>query len=85
MIEHDRKKYEKKYPGISTYFYHLWLVYNLNMNETHSVEATHEAMRDYFKRKDPNNYGYMDNMLKLVELSLPRGDSKLIEKIKSYD
>lgn len=80
-----KSDFEKKFIYNRSFSYHLWLVYNVSLKKSHSVEDTHKELRDYYKKGDPFEYLMVDSLLSDVEKELPKGDSELVKKIKSYD
>lgn len=69
-----------------SFSYHLWMIYNLSLKETRSVEKTHEALRKYYMEHD--TAAYMSAVMPLfsdIERDIPKGDSELVKKIKDYD
>lgn len=80
MLEAIDKKYGS--PKVTS---HMWMIYNITLRETNSVEKTHKEVKEYFKKVYPIRYPVMNDMLDYVESKIPKGDSELIKKIKNYN
>ncbi|MDP2908259.1 MAG: hypothetical protein Q8N77_00460 [Nanoarchaeota archaeon] len=87
-LKNELEKRDKTYTHYKSksFSYHLWMIYNLSLKETRSVEKTHEELRKYYMKHD--TAAYMFAVMPLfsdIERDIPKGDSELVKKIKSYD
>ena len=63
--------------------YSLWITYDLEVKNSHSIEDAHDNIRDYFERNDISNYLLVDYVLDNVENGMQGyDDSRFVNMVK---
>lgn len=89
----DGSEKSKRYKYADSHFYHIWIAYNMVLNETRAeeetnetvLEKTHSKVVEFYKKNNPNLAKSLDELFGMIKAKLPKGESKLIKHIKSYN
>ncbi|MEA3514557.1 MAG: hypothetical protein U9R34_03720 [Nanoarchaeota archaeon] len=80
ILKEELKNLSKK-DCSDSFRYHIWMIYELDLKKTNSIEETHKNLRDFYRKDNMHNYVIATEVLDSVEQNLQKNVPSFVERV----